>query len=37
MVKEQPKIDFNELPKWEKVDTTMGSREFACQGGACEI
>ena len=32
-----PEIDFEELPKWEKIDATMGSREFACHGGACEL
>ena len=33
----QPDIDFDELPRWETVDTTMGSREFACHGGVCEL
>ena len=33
----QPDIDFDELPRWETVDATMGSREFACHGGVCEL
>lgn len=32
-----PEIDFEDLPRWEKIDMTTGSREFACQGGACEL
>lgn len=37
LLKELPKIDFSELPKWEIVDSTNGSREFACAGGKCEL
>ena len=37
LLKELPKIDFSGLPKWEIVDSTNGSREFACAGGKCEL
>lgn len=31
-------IDFvNDLPFFEKKDTTQGAREFACVGGSCEL
>ena len=30
-------IDFDKLIEYEKNDTTTGSQEFACIGGACEI
>jgi len=32
-----PKIDFTMLPEYESEDYTEGSREIACQGGACEV
>ena len=30
-------VDFTKLIDFEKEDTTVGMKEFACQGGACEI
>lgn len=30
-------IDWTQLPKYEKEDTTTGSRELACSAGVCEI
>ena len=35
--KKMPRIDFNELDKFEKEDTTIGAKEFACSGGSCEL
>jgi len=32
-----PDINFGELSRYETEDLTEGSREFACQGGACEL
>lgn len=32
-----PVVDFDDLVHYEKEDKTEGSREFACQGGVCEI
>ena len=32
-----PKIRYDELSKYEKVDCGEGSREVACSGGACLI
>lgn len=34
---EFPDVDFTQLTKYEKEDNSLGSREFACVGGACEI
>lgn len=30
-------LDWSKLPTYETEDTTTGSRELACQAGACEI
>jgi len=30
-------IDFTKLQEFEKEDTTIGMKEYACTGGACEI
>jgi len=32
-----PQIDWNDLTKYEKDDTTAGSKELACSAGVCEI
>lgn len=32
-----PDIDFNDLRFYESEDTTTGSQELACTGGACEV
>lgn len=32
-----PKINWNELEKFENSDNTKGQREFACAGGKCEL
>ena len=32
-----PFLDFSRLTEFESEDLTEGSREFACQGGACEL
>jgi ribonucleoside-diphosphate reductase alpha chain len=32
-----PEIDFSQLPRFEVVDSTEGSKELACAGGACEL
>lgn len=32
-----PEIDFKKLPEFEVVDSTQGSKELACSGGACEL
>ena len=38
MVKEMPPIiDWTELQRYEKGDTTSGSQELACTGGVCEV
>jgi ribonucleoside-triphosphate reductase (thioredoxin) len=34
---ELPELDFSRITLYEKEDTTLGAREFACVGGACEI
>ncbi len=31
------KIDFSKLPQYEITDNTIGSKEFACVSGVCEI
>ncbi|MDA8165624.1 MAG: ATP cone domain-containing protein [Desulfobacteraceae bacterium] len=36
-VAELPELDFSRIVLYEKQDTTQGAREFACQGGVCEI
>jgi len=30
-------VDFSALIEYEKEDTTIGMKEYACSGGACEI
>lgn len=32
-----PEIDWADLTHYEKEDTTTGSQEFACVGGACDV
>lgn len=37
IMKTSPKINFDQLSSYELEDTTIGSQELACSGGACEI
>ena len=37
MVAELPNIDFSHIVFYEQGDTTQGSKELACVGGACEV
>lgn len=37
LAKNFPRIDFSRLAEYERGDQTVGSREFACAGGACEL
>lgn len=37
MVKEFPKIDYSKLSEYESTDNTLGAKELACAGGACEL
>ena len=37
LVKEQKPINWDRLAEFELEDTTTGSQELACTGGACEI
>lgn len=37
MVDSMKKIDFSKLNEYEKFDQTVGSKEFACSGGSCEL
>ena len=38
MLKDMPtEVDFTQLIDFEKEDTTVGMKEYACTGGACEI
>jgi ribonucleoside-diphosphate reductase alpha chain len=37
LVSKFPEIDFSKLPGYEKDDNTIGSKEFACSGGNCEV
>jgi ribonucleoside-triphosphate reductase len=30
-------VDWSELKKWEKTDTTVGTQTFACSGDKCEL
>ena len=30
-------IDWSELKKWEKMDSTVGTQTFACSGDKCEL
>ena len=32
-----PNVDFSHIVAYEKVDNTMGAKEFACVAGQCEI
>ncbi len=32
-----PAVDFSHIVAYEKVDNTMGAKEFACVAGKCEI
>lgn len=34
---QMPTVDFSRLAEYETEDKTQGSREFACQGGVCEL
>lgn len=36
-VKNSPKLDWNELAKYETFDSTTGTQELACVVGGCEI
>ena len=37
LVSSMPEISWDLLEKFEQVDTTDGSREYACSGGKCEL
>jgi len=37
MVSKFPKIDYSQILLYEKEDQTIGAREYACVGGACDI
>ena len=37
LVSSFPVINFEELTKYEKEDTTFGATEYACTGGSCEL
>ncbi len=37
MVETVPEIDFDGLSEFESEDNTQGAKEYACQGGACEL
>jgi ribonucleoside-diphosphate reductase alpha chain len=30
-------VDWSELKKWEKMDSTIGTQTFACSGDKCEL
>lgn len=32
-----PEVDFTKLPEYEKYDTTIGAKEYACTAGQCEL
>ena len=32
-----PTVDFSVLKIYEKVDTTVGAKEYACSAGQCEL
>lgn len=32
-----PALDFDQLHKYEQTDCTVGGKELACHGGACEL
>ncbi|MHB1233455.1 MAG: ATP cone domain-containing protein [Burkholderiales bacterium] len=36
-VANQPPVDFSHIVAYEKEDTTMGAKEFACVAGQCEL
>tara|TARA_R110000772_G_scaffold7665_2_gene25847 strand:+ start:2144 stop:4030 length:1887 start_codon:yes stop_codon:yes gene_type:complete len=37
LVEEMPVINWDELPKYERGDTTEGAKTMACVGSSCEI
>jgi ribonucleoside-diphosphate reductase alpha chain len=37
LLDKMPQIDWNDLTKYEKDDTTAGSKELACSAGVCEV
>jgi len=38
LLEKMPKnIDWSDLKKWEKTDNTVGTQQFACSAGACEL
>lgn len=37
MLKKIPNVDYSKLSFYEKEDYTLGSKEYACVGGACEF
>lgn len=37
LIKEMPKINFDKLNEYELEDGTLGSKEYACTGGSCEL
>lgn len=32
-----PEVDYTRLPDYEEGDETIGSREYACAGGSCDV
>ena len=37
LISGMPEIDFSALSEFEKVDSTVGSKELACTAGVCEM
>jgi len=37
LINEMPVISFDRLSEYELEDATLGSKEYACQGGSCEL
>jgi len=37
LIKEMPKINFDKLNEYELEDGTLGSKEYACTSGSCEL
>ena len=36
-IAQMPKVDFDDLSRYEREDRTTGDREFACTSGKCEL
>lgn len=37
LLSKMPNVDWSDLKKYEKQDTTTGNRELACSAGVCEL